>query len=878
MPAPMSSEEGEYDLARKQFAKSKESQSAGGEKISARLWEESLGIAADDHDSMHNSFRSHRTDVTGVSGLTMSSAFGSIPLQPGEMLHEPYERPLSAPPPPGFSGGAEERNRKAEQALRHQKPDEDSYGSSKDKNHGFGNLADYLGAGLAQSMEDAAREVSESKDDINFHRQTRHAANRLVGATDQGAAKHNTNCKDDFAAAPSSSSLGGDFDRGFPSLLSTPQRKPGGNGGDSFGLRDNDTLAGASAANQMFSVNDHHSRLNGIGTNVSEPDEEGLFGRSVSGVVSRRMEYSQIGPEYSFDRPMLSSSAREFQPSMPSEIPLSASNDSNHSTEMNPRQAELELASFLWDSSQKSPSRTLAILHVSWLRVPDVRSACETFGILETFRSEFSNLGIYLVSYYDIRSAQYASAELQAILQRLVVMQRGSEEVVVRFCIPLNSSSQNDDSQIVISDLPLEYDEFSLRSILSSFGSIRSISPQGIGSYVTEFNNIQDAKQAQLELDSTQPFGSNTFVELSMRSPGIRKRGRELLSLLSRWRQMNTRRQSSRASDTQSVGSGQSTPGDPWRGKGAGNNPFFQGSTEVVGMGAAYGTSITTNPHQEATQVVLGPDGRYTPVVMQNNIPFSSFAPMGATAIDPRQQQIIQGLDGQMYLAPVPASQGGGHSFAGQGMQMQGSRYGYPTTPIAHQDRRPQPQNRTPFYSHVVNDASSLSGRSHRSAYSNGTDAERDTRHLVLDLDAVEGGLDSRTSLMVRNIPNKYTQNMLLSEFAENGHGPGVIDFFYLPIDFKNRCNRGYAFINFIDYRDILAFHKQYYGKHWRTFNSDKICDVTYARIQGKAAMLKRFENSALMEKDEEYKPLVFSSSGPDKGQRLPFPDPSTRA
>ena len=871
---PMSSEKGEYDSAREQFAKSKESVGGGGEKISARLWEESLGIATDDHESLHNSFRSHRTDVTGVSGLTMSSAFGAIPLQPGEMLHEPFERPLSAPPPPGFSGGAEERNRKAEQALRLSKPDEDSYGSSKDKNHGFGNLADYLGAGLAQSMEDAAREVSESKDDINFHRQTRHAANRLVGATEPSTGKltTNTNGKEDFAAASSSSSLGGDLDRGFPSLLSTPQRKQGGSD-NNFDVR-NDAFTGSTASSQMFPASDHRSQLNGIvGTNVSEPEEGGLFGRSVSDVVLRRMEYSEMGPAYSFDQPMLSSTAREFQPSMPSEIPLSASNDSNHSTEMTPRQAELELTSFLWDPSQKGPSRTLAILHVSWLRVPDVRSACETFGTLETFRSEFSNFGIYLVSYYDIRSAQYASVELQAILQRLVVMQRGSEEVVVRFCIPLNSSSQNDDSQIVISDLPLEYDEYSLRSILSSFGSIRSISPQGVGGYVIELNNIQDAKQAQLELYSTQLFGSNTFVELSMRSPGIRKRGRELLTLLSRWRQMNTRRQSSRASDAQSVGSGQSNPGDPWRGKGNNNNPFFQGSTEVVGMGAAYGASRTSNTHQEANQVVLGPDGRYNPVVMQNNIPFSSFAPMGATAIDPRQQQIIQGPDGQMYLAPVPAPQGGGHSFGGP---MQGPRYGYPTTVVA--DRRPPPQSRTPFYSHVVNDASSLSGRSHRSAYSNGTDAERDTRHLVMDLDAVEGGLDSRTSLMVRNIPNKYTQNMLLSEFAENGHGPGVIDFFYLPIDFKNRCNRGYAFINFIDYRDILAFHKQYYGKHWRTFNSDKICDVTYARIQGKAAMLKRFENSALMEKDEEYKPLVFSSSGPDKGQRLPFPDPSTRA
>jgi len=154
---------------------------------------------------------------------------------------------------------------------------------------------------------------------------------------------------------------------------------------------------------------------------------------------------------------------------------------------------------------------------------------------------------------------------------------------------------------------------------------------------------------------------------------------------------------------------------------------------------------------------------------------------------------------------------------------------------------------------------------------------DKDNKHLVLDLDAVELSSDTRTSLMVRNIPNKYTQQMLLAEFTENGLGPGIIDFFYLPIDFKNRCNRGYAFINFVDFKDILPFHRRYFGKHWSTFNSDKICDITYARIQGKAAMLKRFENSALMEKDEEYKPLVFVSHGAEKGKRLPFAEAAHR-
>eukprot|EP00957_Ditylum_brightwellii_P013091 989201-Ditylum_brightwellii.AAC.1 len=113
---------------------------------------------------------------------------------------------------------------------------------------------------------------------------------------------------------------------------------------------------------------------------------------------------------------------------------------------------------------------------------------------------------------------------------------------------------------------------------------------------------------------------------------------------------------------------------------------------------------------------------------------------------------------------------------------------------------------------------------------------------------------------------------MLLSEFADGNHGPGKIDFFYLPIDFKNRCNRGYAFVNFVNYQDIISFHELYNGKNWKNFNSDKICDTTYARIQGKEGMLRRFENSALMEKDDEYRPLVFVSHGIDKGKREEFP------
>jgi RNA recognition motif 2 len=125
----------------------------------------------------------------------------------------------------------------------------------------------------------------------------------------------------------------------------------------------------------------------------------------------------------------------------------------------------------------------------------------------------------------------------------------------------------------------------------------------------------------------------------------------------------------------------------------------------------------------------------------------------------------------------------------------------------------------------------------------------------------------------VRNIPNKYQQQMLLDEI--NVSHEGTYDFFYLPIDFKNKCNVGYCFINFLDPKHIVAFVKEFNGLRWKSFNSEKVCAITFARIQGKGSMVSRFQNSSLLEKDDEYRPLLFFSSGPDRGKPEPFPSSS---
>ena len=82
---------------------------------------------------------------------------------------------------------------------------------------------------------------------------------------------------------------------------------------------------------------------------------------------------------------------------------------------------------------------------------------------------------------------------------------------------------------------------------------------------------------------------------------------------------------------------------------------------------------------------------------------------------------------------------------------------------------------------------------------------------------------------MLRNIPNKYTREMLVKQL--NLEFQGHFDFLYLPIDFKNQCNVGYGFINFRTVEAcetfVNAFHGTEVQKCLPGLNSKKIVEVT---------------------------------------------------
>ena len=129
---------------------------------------------------------------------------------------------------------------------------------------------------------------------------------------------------------------------------------------------------------------------------------------------------------------------------------------------------------------------------------------------------------------------------------------------------------------------------------------------------------------------------------------------------------------------------------------------------------------------------------------------------------------------------------------------------------------------------------------------------------------------DTRTTLMIKNIPNKYTISSFLDEI--NQYFKDTYDVFYLPIDYTNKCNLGFAFINFVEPFHIILFYELYRGKKWKKFNSDKICELLYAKFQGKKQLISHFEKGKFFYLDSEDKrPLILPTPNPLPKIILPF-------
>eukprot|EP00421_Protoceratium_reticulatum_P000206 CAMPEP_0168367714 /NCGR_PEP_ID=MMETSP0228-20121227/5880_1 /TAXON_ID=133427 /ORGANISM="Protoceratium reticulatum, Strain CCCM 535 (=CCMP 1889)" /LENGTH=422 /DNA_ID=CAMNT_0008380543 /DNA_START=236 /DNA_END=1503 /DNA_ORIENTATION=+ len=114
------------------------------------------------------------------------------------------------------------------------------------------------------------------------------------------------------------------------------------------------------------------------------------------------------------------------------------------------------------------------------------------------------------------------------------------------------------------------------------------------------------------------------------------------------------------------------------------------------------------------------------------------------------------------------------------------------------------------------------------------------------------------TSLMLRNIPNRYTPEELLDEMVQQGL-EGAFDFFYLPTDFGTKKNKGYGFVNLRSPALAEIFRQTFAYRRLTKYVTRKVVEVLPAVTQGfEAHVLKYIKHQGGRVQNPWFRPMIF--------------------
>lgn len=640
----------------------------------------------------------------------------------------------------------------------------------------------------------------------NYSRQSRHSLTRLVGSSGNGFMIDSRNFLKEKITQ--------EFCNGTNDLTS---------------LRTLEDRAAAVAAANVRNIGapitfDNVNSTSRIGTSSAPPqffdNDFSQFGLGANSTVLRQQTAMSLQQRASELRSL--QKQRDSIPPSPAGTPLDFSSDVSsaamqHSRSdtrtpllLNESKTLKQLRPFVWSSSSSTmgdnfsspsdqPSRALAIFGVSQLPISEIRSTCEAFGSLLYFRSEFStSRNVIFIAYHDLRSACHASKELKNYLHGMASSSLDDsnapmckDDLHVMFSVSLLSSSERDESSLVFSNLPYGVDKEQVFQIMASFGAILSISqhldegemsPTSGPSYLVKFYDIQDANHCILEIQSTKPWGHTSSIKTQKRIDSDRKRGQDLLSLISQWRMSSNYSpsnvtNSATTSQTQSPATVSSVSSRNPADEKLKSNPNCNVSTSS--------TQSTTPPISylpQAPQLMIGPDGQYSYVVVQpqaygtsppqyiqqativpshvpSHVP-STHQPHQPPphAAPPQPQYVFDGHNYWLHQPPLPPREP--HHVPNS--HMTGYHHVQQNQPVTYQvlpmySSAPAPsqniQQHDPSRNgHNQNFAHNPPKVGIKENVNNNSDTKQRNN---LDIEAVKQGWDNRTSLMIRNIPNK---------------------------------------------------------------------------------------------------------------------------
>ena len=98
-------------------------------------------------------------------------------------------------------------------------------------------------------------------------------------------------------------------------------------------------------------------------------------------------------------------------------------------------------------------------------------------------------------------------------------------------------------------------------------------------------------------------------------------------------------------------------------------------------------------------------------------------------------------------------------------------------------------------------------------------------------------GDDKRTSVMIKNLPLDVTKQYINEILT----GVGNINYIYLPHEqYTKRC-LGFAFVNVVNYKNIIRLYNKVNGVKLENFDMKRPLEICYSKVQGKAGLAEMF-------------------------------------
>ena len=146
-----------------------------------------------------------------------------------------------------------------------------------------------------------------------------------------------------------------------------------------------------------------------------------------------------------------------------------------------------------------------------------------------------------------------------------------------------------------------------------------------------------------------------------------------------------------------------------------------------------------------------------------------------------------------------------------------------------------------------------------------------ENNEFTINIKDIIKGREKRTSVRIKNIPVKYTNQDFMKEIDNRmGFNKNInyrnYDLFYLPMNYSNTRNLGYAFVNFVDPICIIDFLNRFKGIKLKSNNGNKECQITFAKYQGRKEITSHLLNSS----GEGKKPYLFTINKSKLRIRLP--------